>query len=401
VERIVVGFHQDEHADWIADLECGHGRHVRHQPPWTIREWVLTEEGRRGFVGRKLNCGKCDQMSRQTQTRFSVLDLAPVKKNGTIADSFRDTLDLARHCERWGYTRFWLAEHHNMIGIASAATSVLIGYVAGGTATIRVGSGGVMLPNHAPLVIAEQFGTLETLYPGRIDLGLGRAPGTDAAAIRALRRDPNTTGLEFPDQVAELLAYLSPASPRQMVRAVPGAGTNVPVWLLGSSTFSAQLAAFLSLPFAFAAHFAPQEMHAAISVYRERFKPSDRLKDPYLMIGLPVIAAPTDREAHFLASTPALKFLQLLRGEPFLLSPPVENMDEIWTAEERLLVETKLAASIVGGPDTVERGLTEFLEKTQADEIMINSDTYDHAHRLRSYEIGSQVMNRINRAAVP
>src|SRR4051812_14237606 len=198
-------------------------------------------------------------MSDNGRTRFSVLDLAPVKKDGTIAESFRDTLDLARHCERWGYTRFWLAEHHNMIGIASAATSVLIGYVAGGTATIRVGSGGVMLPNHAPLVIAEQFGTLETLYPGRIDLGLGRAPGTDGAAIRALRRDPNSAGLEFPDQVAELLAYLSPASPRQIVRAVPGAGTNVPVWLLGSSTFSAQLAAFLGLPFAFAAHFAPQE----------------------------------------------------------------------------------------------------------------------------------------------
>jgi luciferase family oxidoreductase group 1 len=335
-------------------------------------------------------------MTASGRTRFSVLDLAPVKKDGTIAESFRDTLDLARHCERWGYTRFWLAEHHNMVGIASAATAVLIGYVAGGTATIRVGAGGVMLPNHAPLVIAEQFGTLETLYPGRIDLGLGRAPGTDSAAIRALRRDPRGTGLEFPDQVTELLSYLAPASPGQIVRAVPGAGTNVPVWLLGSSTFSAQLAAFLGLPFAFAGHFAPQEMRPAISLYRELFRPSGRLAKPYVMIGLPVIAAATDDQARFLATTPALKFLQLIRGEPFLLSPPVENIDEIWTADERLLVETKLALSIVGSPETVARGLSAFLEEIKADEIMVNSDTYDHAHRLRSYELVSEIMNRIN-----
>ena len=340
-------------------------------------------------------------MTDQPRPRFSVLDLAPVKKDGTIAESFRDTLDLARHCERWGYTRFWLAEHHNMIGIASAATSVLIGYVAGGTATIRVGSGGIMLPNHAPLVIAEQFGTLEDAVSRPHRSRPGRAPGTDGAAIRALRRDPNSTGLEFPDQVTELLGYLAPPSPRQMVRAVPGAGTNVPVWLLGSSTFSAQLAAFLGLPFAFAAHFAPQEMQAAISVYRERFKPSERLDKPYVMIGLPVIAAATDDEAQFLASTPALKFLQLIRGEPFLLSPPVANMDEVWTADERFLVGAKLAASIVGGPETVARRLAAFLEETRADEIMINSDTYDHAHRLRSYEIISQVMNGISRAAAP
>ena len=297
------------------------------------------------------------------RTRFSVLDLAPVKKDGTIAESFRDTLDLARHCERWGYTRFWLAEHHNMIGIASAATSVLIGYVAGGTTTIRVGSGGVMLPNHAPLVIAEQFGTLETLYPAASILGWGALQVRTARPFARCGAIPIVTGLEFPDQVAELLAYLAPASPRQMVRAVPGAGTNVPVWLLGSSTFSAQLAAFLGLPFAFAAHFAPQEMQAAISVYRERFKPSERLDKPYVMVGLPGHRGPDDHEAQFLASTPALKFLQLIRGEPFLLSPPVENMDEIWTAEERFLVGTKLAASIVGGPETVERQLTEFLEK--------------------------------------
>ncbi|HEY3457232.1 MAG TPA: LLM class flavin-dependent oxidoreductase [Bryobacteraceae bacterium] len=340
-------------------------------------------------------------MTANRRTRFSVLDLAPVKRDSTIAESFRNTLDLARHCERWGYTRFWLAEHHNMPGIASAATAVLIGYVAGGTSTIRVGSGGVMLPNHAPLVIAEQFGTLETLYPGRIDLGLGRAPGTDAAAIRALRRDPHSTGLEFPDQVAELLSFLAPATPGQTVRAVPGAGTNVPVWLLGSSTFSAQLAAYLGLPFAFAGHFAPQELQQAISIYRERFSPSERLKEPYVMIGLPIIAAPTDEEAQFLATTPALKFLQLIRGQAFLLSRPVKTMDDIWTPEERFLIETKLALSIVGGPETVECRLAAFLEETEADEIIINSDTYDHAHRLRSYEIVSEIMNRLNSVGEP
>jgi luciferase family oxidoreductase group 1 len=322
------------------------------------------------------------------RTRFSVLDLAPVKTDSTIAESF-NTLDLARHCECWGYTRFWLAEHHNMPGIASAATAILIGYVAGGTSTIRVGSGGVMLPNHAPL------------YPGRIDLGLGRAPGTDAAAIRALRRDPHSTGLEFPDQVSELLNFLVPATPGQMVRAVPGAGTNVPVWLLGSSTFSAQLAAYLGLPFAFAGHFAPQELHQAISIYRERFNPSERLEKPCVMIGLPIIAAPTDDEAQFLATTPALKFLQLIRGQPFLLSPPVKTMDDIWTPEERFLIETKLALSIVGSPETVERRLAAFLEETKADEIIINSDTYDHAHRLRSYEIVSEIMSRLNSVGEP
>lgn len=288
-----------------------------------------------------------------------------------------------------------------MPGIASAATAVLIGYVAGGTSTIRVGSGGVMLPNHAPLVIAEQFGTLETLYPGRIDLGLGRAPGTDAAAIRALRRDPHSTGLEFPDQVAELLSFLAPATPGQTVRAVPGAGTNVPVWLLGSSTFSAQLAAYLGLPFAFAGHFAPQELQQAISIYRERFSPSERLKEPYVMIGLPIIAAPTDEEAQFLATTPALKFLQLIRGQAFLLSRPVKTMDDIWTPEERFLIEAKLTLSIVGDPETVERRLAVFLEETKADEIIINSDTYDHAHRLRSYEIVSEIMNRLNSVGEP
>ncbi len=334
-------------------------------------------------------------MSDTSQTLFSVLDLAPVKKGGTIAQSFQNTLDLARHAERLGYTRFWLAEHHNMVGIASAATAVLIGFVAGGTSTIRVGSGGIMLPNHAPLVIAEQFGTLETLYPGRIDLGLGRAPGTDGLTVRALRRDPNSTGLEFPQQVQELLQYLAPASPGQSVRAVPGEGTDVPVWLLGSSTFSAQLAAFLGLPFAFASHFAPQEMEEALRLYRGRFRPSQWRQRPHVMVGLPVIAADSDAKAQRLATTPTMKFLQLIRGEPFLTSPPVESMDGLWTPQERALVETKLAQAIVGGPETVQRKIAEFLDETQADEVMINSDVYDFADRLRSIEIVAEAMNKL------
>jgi luciferase family oxidoreductase group 1 len=325
---------------------------------------------------------------------FSVLDLAPVKQGGTIAESFRNTLDLARHVEQWGYTRFWLAEHHNMAGIASAATAVLIGYVAGGTTALRVGSGGIMLPNHAPLVIAEQFGTLETLYPGRIDLGLGRAPGTDGATVRALRRDPNSAA-DFPEQVRELLAYLGPASPGQMVRAVPGTGTNVPVWLLGSSTFSAQLAAALGLPFAFAGHFAPQDMQEAFYLYRRRFQPSRWLDKPHAMVGIPVIAAETDEQAQRFATTPALKFLQLIRGEPFLLSPPVDSMDGIWSPQERALVHMKLGAQIVGGPETIKRKLADFLRQTQADELMISSDLYHHADRLRSYEIVAEIMKNL------
>ncbi|MBV8070999.1 MAG: LLM class flavin-dependent oxidoreductase [Acidobacteriaceae bacterium] len=326
--------------------------------------------------------------------RFSVLDLAPVKRGGTIQETFRNTLDLARHAERWGYTRFWLAEHHNMPGIASAATAVLIGYVAGGTSTIRVGSGGVMLPNHAPLVIAEQFGTLETLYPGRIDLGLGRAPGTDRAAIRALRRDPNSTGLEFPEQVRELLDYLAPSQPGQPVTAVPGAGTNIPVWLLGSSTFSAQLAAVLGLPFAFAAHFAPQQMLEAIELYRHLFRPSQWLNQPYVMVGIPIVAAETDSEARFLATTLRLRALQLIRGQSLLLSPPVDDSEIHSSAEERLLIQSRLSAAIVGSPETIQSKLAGFLEDTRADEIMISSDIFDHAARLRSYEVVSQVMQR-------
>jgi luciferase family oxidoreductase group 1 len=330
---------------------------------------------------------------------YSVLDLAPVKKDGSIAEAFRNSVDLARHAERWGYTRFWLAEHHNAQGIASAATSVLIGHVAGSTSTIRVGSGGIMLPNHAPLIIAEQFGTLETLYPGRIDLGIGRAPGTDGATARALGRDPHAAD-DFPQQVVDLISYLEPPVPGQTILAVPGAGTRVPVWLLGSSTFSAQLAAKLGLPFAFAAHFAPQEMEQAITLYRRHFQPSKFLGKPHVMIGLSVIAAETDAEARYLATTPSLTFLQLIRGQPVWLAPPVERMDGRWSAQERFLVESRLAAAIVGSPETVRDKLQAFLAATGADEIMINCAVFDHDRRLRSYQLASEVMQAINHSTI-
>lgn len=335
-------------------------------------------------------------MNSSQGTRFSVLDLAPVRLGGTIAESFDNTVDLAQHAEKWGYTRFWLAEHHNMVGISSAATSVLIGHVACHTSSIRVGSGGVMLPNHAPIVIAEQFGTLETLYPGRIDLGIGRAPGTDPLTLRALRRDPRAAD-DFPDQVRELLAFLGPASERQPVKAVPGADTNVPVWLLGSSTFSAQLAAVMGLPFAFAAHFAPHEVYDALRLYRSRFQPSQWLDKPYAMVGLPVVAADTGDKAQRLATTITQRFLQLVRGENLLLHPPVETMDGVWTPNEKLLAQSRMTEAIVGDPETVRSGLETFLERTEADEIIISTELYDHADRLRSYELVSQIVKILNR----
>jgi alkanesulfonate monooxygenase SsuD/methylene tetrahydromethanopterin reductase-like flavin-dependent oxidoreductase (luciferase family) len=301
-------------------------------------------------------------------TTFSVLDLAPVKQGGSVGETFKDSLDLAKHVERWGYTRFWLAEHHNISGIASAATAVLIGYIAGGTSTIRVGSGGVMLPNHSPLVIAEQFGTL------------------------ALRRDLNSHGEDFPKQVQELLRYLGPAIPGQVVRAIPGIGTNVPIWLLGSSTFSAQLAAHLGLRFAFAGQFAPQQMQEALTLYRKNFRPSQWLDKPYSMAGIPLIAADSDREAHRLATTLYLKFLHLIRGEPILATPPVDSMEGLWTPYERSVVEMKLAAAIIGAPDTVKRKLEEFVETMNVDEVMINTDAFHHGDRLHSYELVAELM---------
>ncbi len=316
---------------------------------------------------------------------FSVLDLAPIAQGRTAADAFRNTVALAQHVERLGYNRFWLAEHHNINGIASSATAVLIGHVAAHTRTLRVGSGGVMLPNHAPLIIAEQFGTLETLYPGRIDLGLGRAPGSDGMTQRALRRDPRS-GLEFPELLDELRGLLRPAHPTQAVRAIPGEGLNIPIWLLGSSDFSARLAAELGLPFSFAGHFSPEGI-AAMRLYRQLFRPSETLHRPYSMIGVPVIAADTDEEARRQASTQQQKFLSMVRGNRLQLQPPVDDMERRWNEWERAAVEQKLAASIVGGPEKVKRELEALIERTQADEIMIVSDFYDIKDRLRSYEI--------------
>ncbi|WP_346797195.1 LLM class flavin-dependent oxidoreductase [Halomonas sp. Bachu 37] len=324
-------------------------------------------------------------MSRLSNTALSVLDLAPIRQGGSAADTFRDTVSLAQLTERLGFTRYWLAEHHNIDGIASAATAVLIGHVAGQTSTIRVGSGGIMLPNHPPLVIAEQFGTLETLYPGRIDLGLGRAPGSDGATMAAMRRHPQAGVDDFPQQLAELHRYLADAEPGQRVKAVPGQGTHVPTWLLGSSGYSAQLAAKLGLPFAFAAQFAPGYLFEALRLYRDNFQPSATLEKPYAMVGLPVIAADSDEQARYLATTAQQKFLNLIRGQRTQSLPPVDQLD--WTPYEQAQVEQFLGAAIIGGPQTVKAGLEEFSERTGADELMINSDFYRHEDRLRSYEI--------------
>ena len=323
---------------------------------------------------------------------YSVLDLAPVQKGGSIAQTFQNSADLAQHAEAWGYTRFWMAEHHNMPGIASAATSTLLGYIAGKTKTIRVGSGGVMLPNHSSLVVAEQFGTLATLYPGRIDLGIGRAPGSDGLTARALRRHLTQVGVDFPDQVMELLAYLGPQRSGHAVHAVPGTNTNVPVWLLGSSTYSAQLAAEFGLPFAFAAHFAPQEMMAAISIYRSQFEPSIYRAEPYVMVGLPLVAAESDEEASYLSTTSMQRFLKLIRGEPFLLEPPVKSMEGLWSPAEQDLVASRFQAAIVGSRATVQRKLEEFIQRTAVDELIFQCEPFDHAARLRSFEIAAEVM---------
>jgi luciferase family oxidoreductase group 1 len=317
---------------------------------------------------------------------LSILDLSPIVAGSDASRAFRNTLDLAQHAEAWGYNRFWLAEHHNMPGIASAATSVVIGHVAGGTSRIRVGAGGIMLPNHSPLVIAEQFGTLEALYPGRIDLGLGRAPGTDQRTMHALRRDYRSAE-SFPQDVLELLSYFRAAQPDQAIRAVPGAGLNVPVWLLGSSTFSAQLAAKLGLPFAFASHFAPDQLLPALELYRTLFEPSEYLEDPYAMVGVSIVAADSDAEARRLFTSLQQQFVALQRGRPILLQPPVDDMHERWTPQEQFGVEHTLRLAIVGGPDTVNSGLQRFIAQTQADEVIVTANIYDHAARLRSYEL--------------
>jgi luciferase family oxidoreductase group 1 len=321
---------------------------------------------------------------------FSVLDLSPITEGGDAAQSFRNSLDLAQHAERWGYNRFWLAEHHGMPGIASAATAVLIGHVAGGTKTIRVGAGGIMLPNHSPLVIAEQFGTLEALYPGRIDLGLGRAPGSDQATARALRRNLLSDSDEFPRDVVELMDFMSD-EPRQHIRAVPGTGANVPVWILGSSLFGSQLAAMLGLPYAFASHFAPAQMMQAIELYRENFKPSEHLAKPYVMLGFNVFAADTDEEAQVRATSWQQALVTVRSGRPARVPPPLPGYREKVGPAERALLDSVMSCSAIGSPDTVREGIKAFIERTGADELMIASLMFDHAARLRSYEIAAQV----------
>ena len=316
---------------------------------------------------------------------LSVLDLAPVPQGSTPGDALRNARDLAQHAERLGYRRYWLAEHHNMVGIASAATAVVIGFVAGGTSTIRVGSGGVMLPNHSPMVIAEQFGTLESLYLGRIDLGLGRAPGTDQRTLRALRRNPSSAD-EFPQDVLELQALLGPVQPGQAVQAVPGTNTNVPLWILGSSTYGAQLAAMLGLPYAFASHFAPDALQQALAVYRARFEPG-QIERPHAMVGVNVIAADTDAEARRLFTSAQQSFVNMFRGTRGKLLPPIDDIETYWSPAEKAQAGGMLRCSIVGGPETVRRELAKFLEQTGADELMVASAIWDHAARRRSYEL--------------
>ena len=323
---------------------------------------------------------------------LSMLDLVAVREGGTVADALAIALRTAQHVEKLGFTRYWLAEHHNMSGIASSATAVLVGHIAGGTERIRVGSGGVMLPNHAPLVVAEAFGTLAELYPGRIDLGLGRAPGTDGLTMRALRRDRVETEEDFPRDVAELQRLLGPVQPGQRLIAMPGAGTQVPIWLLGSSLFSAQLAAERGLPYAFASHFAPRLLLQAVDLYRRLFKPSATLEKPHVVIGVPLIAAPTDEEAEFLASSTYQRVLGILTGDRRRLQPPVANYRAQLSPQERAAVDDFLAAAVVGGPGTVREGLARLADLTQADELMLVSDVFDPVLRLRSLEIAASAL---------
>ncbi|HEX4141298.1 MAG TPA: LLM class flavin-dependent oxidoreductase [Candidatus Methylacidiphilales bacterium] len=325
---------------------------------------------------------------------FSVLDLSPIAQGSTPADALHRSLDLARHAERLGYRRFWLAEHHNMPGIASAATAVALGYVAGGTKTIRVGSGGIMLPNHAPLVIAEQFGTLASLYPDRIDLGLGRAPGTDPWTAQALRRDPATAD-RFPQDVRELQSYLEPAQPGQRITAVPGAGTRVPLWILGSSLFGANLAAEYGLPFAFASHFAPGDLLEALALYRDKFQPSEQLKKSYAVVAANVFAADTERDARRHFSSLQQAFISLRRGKPGPLPPPVDDITAVAEPHELAMTSHALAISAIGTPDIVENQLRVILEETQPDELIVTGHFFDHAARVHSLELTAQVRDRL------
>lgn len=330
-------------------------------------------------------------MSDKHTVPLSVLDLAPVPQGTDPAQAFKSSLELAQHAEKWGYQRYWMAEHHNMTGIASAATSVLLGYIAGGTKTIRVGSGGVMLPNHSPLVIAEQFGTLATLYPNRVDLGLGRAPGTDQRTMIALRRHLSGEVDNFPKDVQELQLYFGEVQPHQAVQAVPGQGLHVPIWLLGSSLYSAQLAAALGLPFAFASHFAPDMLYQALAIYRSKFQPSGQLEKPYAMVCLNAIGADTDEEARRMFTSNQQQFINLRRGMPGKLPAPVDNIESLWSASERFGVDNALRMSVVGNKDTLRQGLQSILRETEADELMINGQIFDQQARLHSFEIVSEL----------
>ena len=326
---------------------------------------------------------------------FSILDLSPIPKGASASVALRNTLELAQHAEGLGYKRYWLAEHHNMPGIASAATSVVICHVAGGTRTIRVGSGGIMLPNHSPLVVAEQFGTLASLFPGRIDLGLGRAPGTDMLTARALRRDMEDSAEQFPQDVQELQHYFSGSEAGQRIRAVPGSGLEVPIWLLGSSTYSAQLAAMLGLPFAFASHFAPDLMREALDIYRSRFEPSKQLDRPYAMLGANVLAADTDAQARYQFTSQQQSFINLRRGSPGQVPPPIDDIDAYWSPAEKAMVERSLAVSFVGTVATIERGLSPFIDSLKPDELMITAHIFDQVARLRSIELIAGVRDRL------
>ncbi len=326
------------------------------------------------------------------EKKFSLLELASVRENGSINEALRDSLRYAQKADELGFERFWLAEHHNMEGIASSATSVLIGHIAGGTKRIKVGSGGIMLPNHPPLVIAEQFGTLASLYPGRIELGLGRAPGTDAITMRALRRDMRGAD-DFPQEVGLLQQLLAPLKPGQKLKAIPGAGTEVPIWLLGSSLFSAQLAAQKGLPYAFAGHFAPRLVREALHVYRENFQPSEVMDKPYAILGIPLIAADTDAEARYLATTSHQRILALLRGQPLWLKPPVEDMTPLWSPEEEAAVKDFLGLAVVGGPDTVREGLETLCRELPIDEFMFTIDVYDPAARIHALDLLTNLRN--------
>jgi luciferase family oxidoreductase group 1 len=329
-------------------------------------------------------------------TTFSVLDLAPVCEGSDASEALRNALDLAQHVEKWGFSRYWVAEHHNIAGIASAATSIVMGYVAGGTSTIRIGAGGVMLPNHAPLMIAEQFGTLATLYPDRIDLGVGRAPGTDQTTMQALRRSLTQEVGDFPRDVVELQHYLKAPEEGQRVVATPGAGTNVPIWILGSSLFGAQLAAMLGLPFAFASHFAPQQMDQAIDIYREKFEPSEQLSEPYVMLGYNVCAADTTDEAEFLRTSSLQSFVNMRRGAIGKLPPPIKGYEETLSGAEQQMLNQMSRCAAVGTVDEVEQQIRNILSETSADELIIVSSIFDHTARLHSYEITAEVTRRIS-----